>query len=100
MTTTIHNPHRMGAIPLDKGTSFRVWAPHATGISVVGEFNNWDPEIHPLNKEDGGMWARDVEEAVTGDQYQFEITNGENHFRKNDAYAREIHGQTALSVVY
>jgi len=100
MNTTIHNPRRMGAIPLDKGASFRVWAPNASAVSVVGEFNNWDPEIHPLNREDGGMWARIVDEAVAGDQYQFEITNGENHFRKNDAYAREIHEQTALSVIY
>jgi 1,4-alpha-glucan branching enzyme len=100
MTTTIHNPRQMGAIPLDRSTSFRVWAPNATAVSVVGEFNNWDSESHPLNREDGGMWAREVEGAMPGDQYQFEIVNGDRKFRKNDAYAREIHAQTALSVIY
>ena len=30
----------MGAIPYEGGTSFRVWAPHADGVSVAGTFNN------------------------------------------------------------
>jgi len=100
MKTMIHNPRRMGAIPLDGATSFRVWAPNATKVSVVGEFNNWDPETHPLEREEGGLWAREVKGAVPGNQYQFEIANGDRHFRKNDAYAREIHAQSALSVIY
>ncbi len=100
MKTTIHNPRQMGAIPLEGSTSFRVWAPNASGVSVVGEFNNWDPKAHPLLREEGGMWAREVAGAVAGQQYQFEITNGDRHFRKNDAYAREIHATSALSVIY
>ena len=90
----------MGAIPLDGSTSFRVWAPHATSISVVGEFNDWNPESHPLEREDGNLWTQRVEGALPGEQYQFEITNGARRFRKNDAYAREIHPKTALSVIY
>ena len=31
----------MGAIPYDGGTTFRVWAPHAQRVQVVGEFSNW-----------------------------------------------------------
>jgi 1,4-alpha-glucan branching enzyme len=100
MKTTIHNPRQMGAIPLDGSTSFRVWAPNATSVSVVGEFNNWDPQAHPLEREEGGLWARRVDGAVPGNQYQFEITNGDMRFRKNDAYAREIHAKTARSVIY
>jgi len=100
MKTTIYNPRSMGAIPLEGATSFRVWAPNATGVSVVGEFNNWDPQAHPLAREEGGLWATEIKGAVPGHQYQFEITNGDRHFRKNDAYAREIHAQTALSVIY
>jgi 1,4-alpha-glucan branching enzyme len=100
MTTSIHNPRRMGAIPMDGSTSFRVWAPHATRISVVGEFNDWNPEAYPLEQEEGDLWAREVEGAIPGEQYQFEITNGQNRFRKNDAYAREIHPKTALSMIY
>jgi 1,4-alpha-glucan branching enzyme len=90
----------MGAISLDDGTSFRVWAPHATAVSVVGEFNDWKAEAHPLNKDDGGVWAGQVKTAQVGQQYQFEIVNGEQHFRKNDPYAREIHAEKATSVIY
>jgi 1,4-alpha-glucan branching enzyme len=90
----------MGAIPLDGATRFRVWAPNASRVSVVGEFNDWAADADVLEKEDGGMWTKEVKGATAGDQYQFEITNGERKFRKNDAYAREIHAQTALSVVY
>jgi 1,4-alpha-glucan branching enzyme len=90
----------MGAIPLDGATSFRVWAPNASAVSVVGEFNDWDPATHPLEREEGGMWAGQVADATPGDQYQFEIVNGSKHLRKNDAYAREIHPTSALSVIY
>ena len=100
MKTSIHNPRQMGAIPLEGSTSFRVWAPNATDVSVVGEFNDWNPEAHPLEREESGLWARVVEGALPGDQYQFVITNGDRQFKKNDAYAREIHEKTALSVIY
>jgi 1,4-alpha-glucan branching enzyme len=100
MKSTVHNPRNMGAIPLEGATSFRVWAPNAANVSVVGEFNDWNPEAHPLEREDGGYWARVVSGARPGHQYQFEITNGDLKFRKNDAYAREIHSETALSVIY
>jgi 1,4-alpha-glucan branching enzyme len=59
----------MGAIPLEGSTSFRVWAPHATTVSVVGEFNNWNPGAHPLGREEGSLWAREASGAVPGEQY-------------------------------
>ena len=30
------------------GTYFAVWAPGAAGVSVVGDFNNWDVSAHPM----------------------------------------------------
>jgi 1,4-alpha-glucan branching enzyme len=100
MTSAVYNPRNMGAIPSGDSTMFRVWAPHATGVSVVGEFNDWNAEADPLDREDGGMWSQEVKGAKVGHQYQFEIVNGEKHLRKNDAYAREIHAQEAKSVIY
>lgn len=98
--TTHHNPRGMGAIPREGGVHFKVWAPHASAVSVVGEFNDWKPEAHPLKQEEGGMWTALVEDAHAGQQYQFEIRNGEQVLRKNDAYARAIHAEKATSVIY
>jgi len=100
MNQPIHNPRGLGAILTDGATRFRVWAPHADRVAVVGEFNGWDAEKHPLQREDGGLWSLEVPEARVGQQYQFEIRNGDRRFRKNDAYARQIHAEKATSVIY
>jgi 1,4-alpha-glucan branching enzyme len=90
----------MGAITLDHFTSFRAWAPHATRVAVVGEFNDWNPGTNPLEREPSGLWACQVAGAKPGQQYQFEIVNGGPHLRKNDPYARDIHPRKATSVIY
>ena len=100
MNQSIHNPRGMGAIPMDGATHFRVWAPHAERMAVVGEFNDWNPDANPLDREDGGMWAVEVPGARAGQQYQFELANGTQRLRKNDAYARQIHAEKATSVIY
>ena len=45
---------KLGAHPVTQngksGTYFAVWAPNAEDVSVVGEFNDWDPERHPMKK--------------------------------------------------
>jgi 1,4-alpha-glucan branching enzyme len=101
MKDIIHNPRRMGALPLEGGsTSFRVWAPNATLVSVVGEFNQWDEKADPLQREDGGMWAREVKSAKPGQQYQFYLENGDKKLTKNDPYVRDLHPKTRRGVIY
>ena len=41
-----------------EGTYFAVWAPNGERVSVIGDFNQWDKESHPLKmREDGsGTW--------------------------------------------
>jgi 1,4-alpha-glucan branching enzyme len=100
MTMPLSNPRGMGAIPHEGGTTFKVWAPNASSVSVIGDFNEWKPETNPLNREDGGMWFVDVPGAKAGQKYQFEIVNGQRRFAKNDAYVRNIGGEPALGVIY
>ena len=51
----------MGALPQERGVSFRVWAPHATAVHVVGTFNDWKKKTAtPLAHEGNGYWYGDV----------------------------------------
>ena len=41
----------------EEGVMFRLWAPHARAVSVVGDFNSWLPGSHPMEKVDEkGIW--------------------------------------------
>jgi 1,4-alpha-glucan branching enzyme len=47
-----------GAHPTGGGRwEFRVWAPRAHTVSVVGDFNGWDPGATPMHPGAGGVWA-------------------------------------------
>jgi 1,4-alpha-glucan branching enzyme len=80
----------MGAIVFERGVAFRVWAPHATSVSVIGSFNDWDETSHPMEQEDHGYWYGEVEGARSGDEYKFRIHNGDLVFDRIDPYAREV----------
>jgi 1,4-alpha-glucan branching enzyme len=56
------------------GTVFRVWAPNAQRISVVGDFNQWDGRRHPMRKLLGnGVWELFIPAVGEGAHYKFEI---------------------------
>ena len=60
-----------GAIPHAGGVAFRVWAPHAQRVSIIGSFNDWSSDRHPMQAEENGNWYADVAEARIGDQYKY-----------------------------
>ena len=56
-----HKEHRDGV----DGVMFRTWAPHAKSVSIVGTFNNWDRNAHPMNwTSDGGIWECFIADIV------------------------------------
>ena len=68
----------LGAVPETRdgiaGVCFRVWAPNAERVSVVGEFNSWDGRIHPMTTLGGsGVWELFIPEIAAGAMYRFEI---------------------------
>ncbi len=66
----------LGAHVGDMGTVFRVWAPNAGRISVIGDFNGWHGDVHALHALGAsGVWEVTVPEALPGSLYRFEITN-------------------------
>ena len=84
---------KLGAHPCVKdgvsGTFFGVWAPHAQSVSVVGSFNNWEENAHPMEKlGEIGIYAAFVPEAKCGDMYKFLIkTKDGRTLYKADPYA-------------
>ena len=58
-----------------KGTFFAVWAPNAEAVSVVGNFNDWDGEKHPMKRLEGvGIWQLFIPGIGEGEMYKFLIT--------------------------
>ena len=90
----------MGAVPHAGGTTFRVWAPHADAVAVIGTFNGWDAKADVLAHEADGYWALDVAAAKPDDEYKFQITNGQKTFDRNDPYARQVTSSAGNSVVF
>jgi 1,4-alpha-glucan branching enzyme len=97
---------KMGAhlveIEGEKGVHFAVWAPNARQVYVMGEFNRWHGESHPLNSSDSGIWTLFVPDLAEYTVYKYRIVtpSGES-FDKADPYglAMEQRPRTASVVV-
>ncbi len=74
-----------------KGMHFAVWAPHARAVSVVGDFNGWDPEITPMTAiATSGIFEAFVPGLKTGQLYKYAVTTQEGKLLfKADPYAFE-----------
>ncbi len=71
-----------------KSFVFRVWAPHAVSVSVVGDFNNWDRNANPLSLIADGVWETTVSKLKQYDIYKFSIETSDGRFlMKSDPYA-------------
>lgn len=90
----------MGATPHTGGVAFRVWAPHALSVSVIGSFNEWDSDKHPLKSEENGYWFADVADAHVGDQYKFQLSTETGDYKRIDPYAREVTSSVGNAVVH
>lgn len=84
------------------GVVFRVWAPNAENVSVVGDFNNHEKNLNFMEKREGGTWECFVENAREGQSYQFCIeTPAFERIMKSDPFAffAQVRPHTA-SVIY
>ena len=82
----------MGAHPVQQdsksGWLFRVWAPHAKSVSVVGSFNSWSSSAHVMVRRPGGLWELFLPGLQTFDSYQFSIlTRSGRRISKADPFA-------------
>jgi 1,4-alpha-glucan branching enzyme len=85
------HPRMLGDVP---GTSFAVWAPAASRVSLVGNFNEWDPRYHPMRPlGNSGVWELFVPDVREGELYKFAIWDQHGHMRlKTDPYGTRFEG--------
>ncbi|QMU63993.1 MAG: 1,4-alpha-glucan branching protein GlgB [Flavobacteriaceae bacterium] len=87
------------------GTYFAVWAPSAKTVSVVGDFNFWNPDEHLLNvRWDGsGIWEGFIPHVGKGNLYKYKIQSHHSDIvtEKSDPYARRYeHPPKTASIVW
>jgi len=96
----------LGAVPEARGAEriagvrFRVWAPNAGRVSVVGDFNRWDGRIHPMAALGAsGVWELFIPELPSGTLYKFEIRNRQSGLIgvKADPYGRQFERRPATA---
>ena len=90
---------KLGAHPMEhdgvQGTYFAVWAPNAERVHVIGDFNDWNKQSHPLhNKEQSGIWEAFVPNVAKGDIYKFHIVSRHNDYRVDKADPFAVHTET------
>lgn len=93
----------MGAHNTPKGTLFRVWAPNARSISIVGDFNSWSPHTNSMKRiNNEGIWELTIEGLSKGVTYKYAIEDHSgNIVNKADPYGfySELRPNNA-SIVY
>lgn len=86
-----------------QGVRFVLWAPNAAHVAVVGDFNNWQGEQHPMEPiDDSGLWATFIPHLQEGDLYKYEIRTKDGQVvLKSDPYGfyAQLRPHTA-SIVY
>ena len=76
-----------------EGILFATWAPNASRVSVIGDFNNWDGRRHPMRSRGGsGVWELFIPGLAERTLYKFEIRNRNSGeiLSKSDPYAQQL----------
>ena len=67
---------------------FTVWAPNAKSVSVVGDFNFWNPLAHPMKGDKDGIYTIEIEGLKKGDLYKYHVEGYDGICRyKSDPFA-------------
>ena len=81
----------MGANLVDGGATFRVWAPGAHTVHVIGEFNNRQrDDASLLTRDDRGHWRGFIPGVADRERYLFYVVGDGGEGPKRDPYAREL----------
>jgi 1,4-alpha-glucan branching enzyme len=90
----------MGANLIADGATFRTWAPNATAVAVVGDFNSFTVRDDATLVPDGnGHWFGFIPGVQEWQSYKFWILGADGPGYKRDPYARQVDGITWNCVV-
>jgi 1,4-alpha-glucan branching enzyme len=94
-----HLTHRDG----NAGAQFAVWAPNAERVSLLGDFNGWNPDANPMNVVPGlGIWETFIPGLSNGALYKYRVYSRDKGYRADKAdpygFAAEIRPSTASKV--
>ena len=85
-----------------EGYHFTVWAPNATKVSVIGHFNNWDHDSHPLlpRWDKSGVWEGFIPDLPKGEVYKYRIVGFDNRVtEKSDPFANYCEKRPGSSTI-
>ncbi len=99
MDMTIKKSDGMGAVLEEDIVTFRVWAPNADAIFVMGDFNQWSETDLELTAEENGYWAGTSDSAKEGQEYKYLIHNNGKTYQRNDPYAFEVTNSNGNSII-
>ena len=69
-----------------RGVRFAVWAPNARSVSVIGDFNGWNRDTHPLESlESSGIWQGFIPDVAKGACYKYHIRSRNGGYRVDKA---------------
>ena len=83
------------------GVNFAVWAPNATSVAVIGDFNAWDGRRHPMRKHiPSGFWELFIPGLEPGVAYKYQLRHFDQVLEKSDpmGFAAEVPPRTASVV--
>jgi 1,4-alpha-glucan branching enzyme len=84
------------------GVGFSVWAPNASRVAVVGDFNSWDSRRHPMRlRYPAGVWELFIPRITPGTRYKFDIVGpgGVRLPQKADPLAQQAEPSPATASV-
>lgn len=79
---------KLGAHLDEHGVHFAVWAPNATRVTVMGDFNGWQRDTHPLThfEASSGVWSGYVAGLKAGTAYKYFVTGPQGSSERSDPY--------------
>ena len=85
-----------------RGIQFAVWAPNAKRVSIIGDFNNWNPNAAIMSSSTAGIWEGFVPDIGQGASYKYHIESRYRDYKVDKAdpygFASEIRPETASRV--